>query len=110
MTNLVSSILNGVTQARFAADKISAEISKKYLEDTILNIFPVPRTEIKNITFDIKFAMVASKTNGFEVLITSNDLEKITENAISTLHLEVAIQNYTWTNTENKSEAVLIPL
>ncbi len=109
LTDVISSVLGSVTQARNLSDKTSAEISLQYLEDKLLSVFPVPRADIKEISFDIKFALVTAKNNKVEVLIASVDLEKLPQTSISNLHLVAEIESYKWTNVDDKTNSKLIP-
>jgi hypothetical protein len=109
LTDVISSVLGSVTQARNLSDKASAEISLQYLEDKLLSVFPVPRADIKEIVFDIKFAIEAVNEKKVKVLIASSDLEKLPQTSISTLHLVAEIENYKWTNVDDKTNSKLIP-
>jgi hypothetical protein len=57
--HIIGSILRDIAQARVTADVYSREVSKYYEQDSLLRLFPVPRTEIKEIEIDLKFAISA---------------------------------------------------
>ncbi|MEQ9062779.1 MAG: hypothetical protein RIE58_01285 [Vicingaceae bacterium] len=57
--HVIGSILRDIAQGRVTADVYSREVSKYYEQDSLLRLFPVPRTEIKEVEIDLKFAISA---------------------------------------------------
>lgn len=54
--HIVGAILRDIAQSRVTSDLYSREISQYYEKDSLLRLFPVPRSEIKEVEFDLKFA------------------------------------------------------
>ncbi|HAS47134.1 MAG TPA: hypothetical protein DCS93_42015 [Microscillaceae bacterium] len=52
----VGGVLKGIVQARVSADAYIRDISAVYAQDDMLKYFPVPRTEIKHIALNLRFA------------------------------------------------------
>ena len=55
--HILGSILRDIAQARVTSDIYSREVSQFYEQDSLLRLFPIPRTEIKEIEIDLKFAI-----------------------------------------------------
>lgn len=54
---IIGAILRDIAQARVTSDIYSREISQYYEKDSLLRLFPVPRSEIREVDFDLKFIM-----------------------------------------------------
>lgn len=57
VSDVVNSLLKGISLARVKSDLASAAISKQYLDDPDLDAFPVPRAEIRQAEIDVKYAI-----------------------------------------------------
>ncbi|MEQ8573771.1 MAG: hypothetical protein RIB63_06900, partial [Fulvivirga sp.] len=55
--NVVGAILRDIAQARVTSDLYSREVSRYYEEDSLLRLFPIPRTEIKEVEVDLCFGI-----------------------------------------------------
>ncbi|MBL4705822.1 MAG: hypothetical protein JKY54_14950 [Flavobacteriales bacterium] len=55
--NVVGAILRDIAQARVTSDLYSREVSRYYEEDSLLRLFPIPRTEIKEVEIDLMFGI-----------------------------------------------------
>ncbi|MDX2361877.1 MAG: hypothetical protein QNK23_13795 [Crocinitomicaceae bacterium] len=55
--NIVGAILRDIAQARVTSDLYSREVSRYYEEDSLLRLFPIPRTEIKEVEIDLLFGI-----------------------------------------------------
>jgi hypothetical protein len=55
--HVIGAILRDLSKARVAADVYSRNVSKYYEQDTLLRLFPIPRTEINEVNVDLKFAI-----------------------------------------------------
>jgi hypothetical protein len=55
--HLVGAILRDLAQGRVTSDLYSREVSRYYEQDSLLRLFPIPRTEIKEVEIDLKFAL-----------------------------------------------------
>jgi len=60
--DIVGAILKEIAQARIASDLYAREVSQEYQKDQLLRLFPVPRTEIKDIAIDMRFAITEVDT------------------------------------------------
>ena len=56
LSDVLGAILKDVTESRHLSDKYSRDLSRNYEIDDILKTYPVPRTEIKELDIDLKFA------------------------------------------------------
>lgn len=98
LSDIVGNFLHDIVQARVDADKFSAKISEQYKTDQVLSNFPVPRIEIQKLTIDLKFALVKADTN--DVIVDAARLKEIGSELVSTLSLDVQVQNYSWTKMQ----------
>ena len=57
LTEVIGSVLRDVARARATSDAFSREVSREYLEDDILRMFPVPRVEIGGAEVDVGFVV-----------------------------------------------------
>ena len=55
--HLVGAILRDIAQGRVTSDLYSREVSRYYEQDSLLRLFPIPRTEIKEVEISLKFAI-----------------------------------------------------
>lgn len=55
--DVVGAILRDIAQARVTSDLYSREVSRYYEEDSLLRMFPIPRTEIKEVEIDLSFGI-----------------------------------------------------
>lgn len=55
--HLIGAILRDIAQGRVTSDLYSREVSRYYEQDSLLRLFPIPRTEIKEVEIDLKFAI-----------------------------------------------------
>lgn len=55
--DIMGAILRDLAQARVTSDLYSREISKHYEKDSLLRLFPIPRTEINDVEIELKFAI-----------------------------------------------------
>ncbi|MDH5366704.1 MAG: hypothetical protein OEW67_06940 [Cyclobacteriaceae bacterium] len=57
MHHIIGSILRDIAQARVTSDLFSREVSKSYEQDSLLRLFPIPRSEIREMEIDLRFAV-----------------------------------------------------
>ena len=57
LNQVIGAILRSLAQARVSADAYSRDVSRYYEQDSLLRLFPVPRTEINEVNIDLKFAI-----------------------------------------------------
>ncbi|WP_436515329.1 hypothetical protein [Ekhidna sp. To15] len=55
--DVVGAILRDIAQSRVTSDLYSREVSRYYEEDSLLRLFPIPRTEIKEVEIDLNFGI-----------------------------------------------------
>lgn len=63
LKQIISAILNDISQARAIADNYSRELKHSYKEDPFLKLLSVPRTDIKEVTIDLKFAILRDQNS-----------------------------------------------
>lgn len=68
ISDIVSTLLKGLTIARIKSDQFSAVASTEYLEDPNLQSYPVPRFEIRSADFDLKLAVTETVRRNVDVL------------------------------------------
>jgi hypothetical protein len=59
LKDVLGAVLKDMAHARVISDQFSSEISREYLKDPLLGIFPVPRAEIREASINVKFAVNA---------------------------------------------------
>ena len=57
LNNVIGAILRDIAQSRVTSDMFSRKISQYYEQDSLLRLFPVPRSEIREIELDLKFSI-----------------------------------------------------
>ncbi len=57
LNQVIGAILRDIAQARLTSDLYTRDISRYYEQDSLLRIFPVPRSEINEVTIDLRFAI-----------------------------------------------------
>ncbi|MGL5192657.1 MAG: hypothetical protein ACRC8Y_03490 [Chroococcales cyanobacterium] len=62
----IGAILSEVTKAQAISDTYSRDLKHSYQEDPVLNLLSVPRTKIKEVTIDLKFAILKTETENLE--------------------------------------------
>ena len=89
LNDIIGSILSDITSARNTSDLFSRRLVKYYEQDTLLRYFPVPRAEIKDITFEIKFAiegaLIDPAKNSSKKGKISNIIEKYCDDLVFTI-------------------------
>ena len=55
--HLIGAILRDIAQGRVTSDLYSREVSRYYEQDSLLRLFPIPRTEIKEVEINLKFGI-----------------------------------------------------
>jgi hypothetical protein len=59
LEQIVGSLLKDISQAQAISDAYSRDLRSTYREDPYLKLLSVPRTEIKEVTVDLKFAILS---------------------------------------------------
>ncbi|MCK4783042.1 MAG: hypothetical protein KAV87_04775 [Desulfobacteraceae bacterium] len=54
---IIGAILRDIAQARVTSDIYSREVSLYYEQDSLLRTFPIPRSEIREVNIDLRFAI-----------------------------------------------------
>lgn len=54
---VIGAILRDIAQARVTSDLYTRDVSRYYEQDSLLRIFPVPRSEISEVNIDLRFAI-----------------------------------------------------
>ncbi len=55
--HVIGAILRDIAQARVTSDLYTRDVSRYYEQDSLLRIFPVPRSEISEVNIDLRFAI-----------------------------------------------------
>lgn len=58
LKQIVGVILSDITKGQAISDAYSRDLKSSYREDPVLKLLSVPRTEIKEVTVELKFAIV----------------------------------------------------
>jgi hypothetical protein len=107
LSAVLAGILRDVTTARVKADTTSAELVEYYRKDPVLQCFPVPRVEIKELTIHLRFAFApGEKTeDGSEIIVDAKSLQELRDQVISTLDITTGICNYDLLVSDDNSGA-----
>lgn len=73
LAQLVNALLRDVARARFASDLYARDVARYYEADGLLRRFPVPRPELAEVEFDLKFLV-----DGFQLEPTQHELAEAT--------------------------------
>jgi hypothetical protein len=63
LNQIIGAILTEITKAQATSDAYSRNLKSSYREDPFLKLLSVPRTEVKNVTIDLKFAILKDNFN-----------------------------------------------
>jgi hypothetical protein len=74
LRDFVGAMLGEVSRARVTSDGASARIANQYLNDDLLRAFPVPRMTIKDIKFELSFAVAPVQTG--ELSLGDEEVQK----------------------------------
>jgi hypothetical protein len=58
LKQVIGAILSDLSKGQAISDAYSRDLKTSYREDPVLKLISVPRTEIKNVTIDLKFAIL----------------------------------------------------
>lgn len=58
LKQVIGAILSDITKGQAISDAYSRDLKSSYREDPVLKLISVPRTEIKDVTIDLKFAIL----------------------------------------------------
>jgi hypothetical protein len=88
ISDIVSTLLKGLTIARIKADQFSAAASTEYLDDPNLQSYPVPRFEIRSADFDLKLSVIETVRRNVDALavmlvVLSEDLPAYVDDVLS---------------------------
>lgn len=75
----IGSLLEQVTRARTLSDAASVRVAHQYLQHDFLKGFPVPRMQVKEVEFELNFAVAeASRSSAFgDVEVQTNITHKV---------------------------------
>jgi hypothetical protein len=65
LKQVIGAILSDITKGQAISDGYSRDLKSSYREDPILKLLSVPRTEIKEVTIDLKFAILKGENDKF---------------------------------------------
>ncbi len=57
ISKVIAAILKDVTEARASADLVSRDLARQYAADDIMKYFTVPKVQVANLQFEIKYAV-----------------------------------------------------
>ncbi|OZH52484.1 hypothetical protein AFK68_24100 [Hydrocoleum sp. CS-953] len=63
LKHIIGAILSDISQARVISDNYSRDLRPLYKEDPFLKLLSVPRTDIKEATIDLKFAILSNQND-----------------------------------------------
>ncbi|NET76247.1 beta/gamma crystallin-related protein [Okeania sp. SIO1F9] len=63
LKHIIGEILSDISQARVISDNYSRDLRPLYKEDPFLKLLSVPRTDIKEATIDLKFAILCNQND-----------------------------------------------
>ena len=70
LNQVIGAILTEITKAQATSDAYSRDLKASYREDSFLKLLAVPRIEVKDVTIDLKFAILTGEAlPGSKVLI-----------------------------------------
>ena len=72
LKQIIGTILSDITKAQAISDTYSRDLKPSYKEDPFLKLLSVPRTDIKEVTIDLKFAILKENFNTSVPLILGN--------------------------------------
>lgn len=63
LKQVIGAILSDITKGQVISDAYSRDLKSSYREDPVLKLLSVPRTEIKDVTINLKFAILKGENN-----------------------------------------------
>lgn len=79
LAQFVNALLRDVAKARFGSDLYARDVARYYESDGLLRRFPVPRTEVSEVEFDVKFLVDALQLETTQHELTEATLATIFE-------------------------------
>lgn len=76
LENILGAIVSDITKAQTISDAYSRDLKLTYRENPSLKLLPIPRMEIKEVSLDLKFAILkaeSEETSGGKVIIYQAD-------------------------------------
>ncbi|MTI32112.1 hypothetical protein [Xanthovirga aplysinae] len=77
LREVLGAVLKEVSDSRFLSDKYSRELSRVYQQDDIMKVFPVPRSEIKELDLELKFAFDEVKKEPYRAEVLDRRIKHI---------------------------------
>lgn len=74
LKDFIGGMLSEIARARVTSDAASVQIANQYLNHDILRSFPVPRMNIRDIKFELSFAIAPAPTG--QLLLTDAEVQK----------------------------------
>lgn len=94
LKEVVGAMLSSVANARMISDAETSRIAQSYQNDTLMRYFPIPRIEIKEVSFELKIA-VLEVTEGETMVETSTSiLQDFRPETLTQIRVAAHIQNY----------------
>jgi hypothetical protein len=72
LNQIIGAILTEITKAQATSDAYSRDLKASYREDAFLKLLSVPRIEVKDVTIDLKFAILKNSFNALIPLLLGN--------------------------------------
>lgn len=76
LKEVLGAVLKDMAHSRVISDQFSSEISHEYEKDPILGVFPVPRTEIREASINLKFVVNAVEKRHVDSSALARDLSR----------------------------------
>lgn len=107
LKEVLGSLLSEVANARMLSDTQTALMVQTYQNHELMQYFTVPRIEIKELTFELKLAVVSVSEN--EVLVEANttNLQDFDINTLTQVRLVTYTQNYALLKKQDNSTELI---
>ncbi|MBE7176795.1 MAG: hypothetical protein INR69_10340 [Mucilaginibacter polytrichastri] len=100
LSEVIGAMLSNIAEARANSDRMSARLAQVYQKDELLQYFPVPRIDIKELNIQLKVAVISVDKGDPEVVVEAAKLREIGEQALSVISIDATVKNYVWTRTD----------
>ncbi len=106
LKDIIAAIISDIASARAEADHQSAILAEQYGKDPVLQFFPVPRVDIKDLSVELKFAVDKAdiEKKSLSIVTEGKTLSQMPQQAVSVLTIDTEIKNYLWTQTDLEKE------
>ncbi|MGB3266025.1 MAG: hypothetical protein WBA89_18935 [Microcoleus sp.] len=99
LKQIIGAFLTDISRARVISDTYSRELKASYKEDPFLKLLSVPRTDLKEVTIELKFSIkqldipensaVEKDIEDIDVEVVTDELASLSEATLSSISIKL---------------------